>query len=87
MNEEKNVGGPAFPCKEDEWYQPQHSNRPPEKVGTVQHNGMTLRDYFAKGAMEGMMSRDTFDEGQATPAQRARLAYIEADAMLKEREL
>ena len=48
--------------------------------------GMTLRDYFAAKAMQGMNSRDGFDVGQAHPEQRAKLAYIEADAMLKARE-
>ena len=47
---------------------------------------LTLRDYFAAKAMQGMHARDTFDAGQATPEQRARLAYIDADAMLKARE-
>ena len=45
----------------------------------------TLRDRFAMAALFGMNARDMFDSGQATPEQRARLAYIEADAMLKER--
>ena len=47
--------------------------------------GLTMRDYFAARAMQGMMARDVFDGGQARPEQRAKLAYIEADAMLKER--
>jgi hypothetical protein len=44
---------------------------------------MTLRDYFAAKAMQGMMARDVFDGGQARPEQRAKLAYIESDAMMK----
>lgn len=53
---------------------------------TAEHAmSMTLRDYFAGLAMQGMMARDVFDGGQARPEQRAKLAYIEADAMLKER--
>jgi hypothetical protein len=47
---------------------------------------MTLRDYFAAAALNGMHARDTFDHGQATTEQRARLCYIDADAMLAERE-
>ena len=50
-----------------------------------QTEGLTLRDYFAAKAMQGMHARDTFDAGQARPEQRARLAYIEADAMMKAR--
>jgi hypothetical protein len=49
-------------------------------------HGMTLRDYFAAKALQGMNARDSHDSGQARPEQRAKLAYIEADAMLKARE-
>lgn len=66
-------GGPAFPGPDQT-----------EKRKNI-HEGMTLRDYFAAKAMQGMMTRDGFDPGQATPEQRATLAYIEADAMLKAR--
>ena len=48
--------------------------------------GMTLRDYFAAKAMQGFAARDSHDAGLATPQQRAKLAYIDADAMLKARE-
>lgn len=48
--------------------------------------GMTLRDWFASQCLQGMHARQMFDSGLATPEQRARLAYIDADAMLKERE-
>ena len=47
---------------------------------------MDLRDYFAAKAMQGFAARDVFDAGLATPEQRAKLAYIDADAMLAERE-
>lgn len=46
--------------------------------------GMTMRQWYKGQALLGMMSRDTFDEGQATPEQRAKLAGIEADAMIAE---
>ncbi len=52
---------------------------------TIIHDGMTLRDYFAAKALQGMHARDMFDSGQASPEQRAKLAYIDADAMLKAR--
>lgn len=45
-----------------------------------------LRDYFAANVLQGFAARDVFDPGIATPEQRAKLAYIDADAMLKERE-
>jgi len=50
------------------------------------HDGMTLRDYFAAQVLAGMASRDAYDPGQATPADRAMLAYIDADAMLEARK-
>ncbi len=53
---------------------------------TIIHDGMTLRDYFAAMALQGMNARDTYDAGQASPYQRAKLAYLEADAMMKARE-
>ena len=66
-------GGPAFPTTKplDFWGDP--------------HGGMSLRDYFAAAALQGMHARDTYDSGLAEPTQRAHLAYIDADAMLKER--
>jgi hypothetical protein len=45
----------------------------------IEHNGMTLRDYFAAKAMQALVDGDYFD---AT----ARMAYDMADAMLKARE-
>ena len=46
----------------------------------------TLRDLFAAAALAGMHARDYYDEGQQTPEQRTRLAYIDADAALAARE-
>jgi hypothetical protein len=54
-------------------------------AGVGDDTGMTLRDYFAAKAIQGMNARDTYDAGQSSPEQRAKLAYIEADAMLKAR--
>lgn len=45
-----------------------------------------LRDEFAKAALTGMHARDTYDEGLRTPPQRAHVAYVDADAMLAERD-
>ena len=70
------TGGPAFP---------QHGFDTIAERFTSQ-GGMTLRDYFAAKAMQGFAARDVFDNGLATPYQRARLAYIEADAMIRARE-
>ena len=48
-------------------------------------NNMTMRDLFAAFAMAGMNSKGVFNAGQARPEQRAKLAYIEADAMIEAR--
>ena len=46
---------------------------------------MTLRDHYAGLVLQGFAARDTHDAGLVTPEQRAKLAYIDADALLKER--
>jgi hypothetical protein len=65
-----NTGGPAFP----------HQSSNPIRAG------MTLRDYFAAMAMQGMLARE-----YVRPLRIEDLfacdAYIMADAMLKTREL
>lgn len=68
MSDIKN-GGPAFPQG--------------KAVGSVSllEGGMTLRDYFAAKALQGLLSgRNHIAEVSV------RLAYEYADAMLKERE-
>ncbi len=52
---------------------------------TFPSKGMTLRDWFAGMVLQGMHARDTHDPGLASPKQRAAIAYIDADAMLAER--
>ena len=79
MNNNINDGGPAFP--------EQPSYNTPHGTITVNTNpGMSLLDWFAGQALSGMHARDTYDDGQATPQQRAKLAYIDAAAMIAERE-
>ena len=50
-------------------------------------SGMTLRDYFAAKAMQGLIAspRGTPDGSDATDTYYAKCAYLMADAMLKER--
>jgi len=65
------TGGPAFPA--------------PAGVSHITEQGMTLRDYFAAKAMQGLITgtsmwRDDED------IQLAKSAYEMADAMLKARE-
>ena len=66
-----NTGGPAFPCDLTAYDE--------EVVKNIQ--GMTLRDYFAAKAMQGMLANG--ESGLQTLSQ---AAYILADAMLKARE-
>ena len=60
-----NTGGPAFPA--------------PAGVAHITEQGMTLRDYFAAKALQGM-SADISDEVRA-----ARWCYEMADAMIQAR--
>ncbi len=60
-----NDGGPAFPTP----------------VGVQHNDGMTLRDYFAAAALQGLMaSRNFLDEYDG------QYVYEIADAVLKARE-
>lgn len=67
----KDNGGPAFPGLH------------PSKECRYNEEGMTLRDYFAAKAMQGMLSDSAFD---STEERIAYFAYRAADAMLKARE-
>lgn len=50
--------------------------------------GMSLRDYFAAKAMQGLFASDTNDWNQEGEwEERAKTAYAMADAMLKAREI
>jgi len=69
MNE--NTGGPAFPSTADNEY-------------GYPAKGMTLRDYFAAKAMQGMLACPV--QPQSGADMYARDAYFVADAMLKARE-
>jgi hypothetical protein len=68
------TGGPAFPC---EW----------DYIDTNRQmaNGMTLRDYFAAKAMQGMVNYGPWSDNHDR-MQIAGCAYKLADAMLKARE-
>ncbi len=69
----KNDGGPAFPI-------PPIDNGP-GNIKSQAKPGMTLRDYFAGLAMQGIIT-DTLDAYEDVATQ----AYKQADAMLKARE-
>jgi len=56
-------------------------------MATVQRSGMTLRDYFAAKAMPGFCSLPAaFESDRDTFAITAKIAYEQADAMLKARD-
>jgi len=52
---------------------------------TVLNEGMTLRDYFAAKAMQGMLAACT-GWSDAYQERMARTSYMMADQMLKQRE-
>lgn len=69
MIDVEQTGGPAFPQKHDD-------------TPGIQYFGMTLRDYFAAMAMQGLLASETQD----TPHSFASSAYRMADAMLEARK-
>lgn len=66
-------GGPAFPCE--------------SKTGSMlnSHQGMTLRDYFAAKALQGLISSKAHSLS-FNPADDAGYCYKIADAMIAARE-
>jgi hypothetical protein len=69
-----NTGGPAFPHS--------YEVMPDRELHT--YFGMTLRDYFAAKAMQGMLANDIECGPEQVPIIVAS-AYVLADAMLKAR--
>lgn len=67
----KNHGGPAFPVAGHE-----------RKAHFVY--GMTLRDWYAGMAMQGMQSNPIYDNNSSS--QLAQQAHVMADAMIKARD-
>lgn len=76
----KNTGGPAFPevrIRNGDNYNP---------AKKLYYGGMTLRDYFAAKAMQGLLAQSCGSAMGSEPINGAQYAYAMADAMLKERE-
>jgi len=73
MNDFNKTGGPAFPIGD---------------TARLDECGMTLRDYFAGLAMQGLIAspRGPADKSDPTDSWVAQTAYLVADAMLKERD-
>jgi len=71
-----NAGGPAFPCDLTMY----------DKEVQSQMQGMTLRDYFAAKAMQGLLAGTLTPDAIWSQDEVAETAYNMADAMLKARE-
>lgn len=68
----KDNGGPAFPVQSNGC------------GGSMFGNGMTLRDYLAAKAMQGLLASE--DNGGLSSGSIAKSAYDHADAMLEARK-
>lgn len=78
MNAARDDGGPAFPA--------QPITHLDGGISITTHQGMSLRDYFAGLAMQGMLSAEDEERGGLCVAgPTARRAYAFADAMLAAR--
>jgi hypothetical protein len=81
----KQTGGPAFPSGMID------PSTPDDAIQAID-KGMTLRDYFAAKAMQGMFanpddSHENYDlDYDSYTKEISRCAYVMADAMLKARE-
>jgi hypothetical protein len=85
-------GGPAFPRVSRQTVKGMDSNGYAiERQAEVYFPGMTLRDYFAAEALQGMIPKEPWpwtvgDEGTGGPIPMlAKYAYLIADAMLAAR--
>jgi hypothetical protein len=74
-NKNKDTSGPAFPVP---------LNEGERWAGPGNCCGMTLRDWFAGLAMQGMYANQTFDYREVEEI--AETAYMQADAMLDVRK-
>lgn len=75
MAEQIKDGGPAFPC-----------DHIVDDDGLSLASGMTLRDYFAAKALQGICASENHLDRIGSFANAAVTAYELADAMLKARE-
>jgi hypothetical protein len=89
MSENKNNGGPAFPCDDVM-----------DQAGKVHRSGgMSLRDYFAGKVLAALMTQTSADRdfpnpkyrcggdlGETVAQRAAKISYAMADAMLEARK-
>ena len=84
MSNQINDGGPAVPHK-------RQIRCNGEVIDSEMEPGMTLRDYFAAAALQGLLGNSEFhvetDVESEIPNAIATYAYQAADAMLKAREV
>lgn len=73
----KDDGGPAFPLP---------GERGDRMAGRVEVDGMTMRDYFAAHALQGLLASRIAAERGHNHADVAEIAYANADAMLEARK-
>lgn len=79
-------GGPAFPTKYTCADLPANATLE-DRRDTEYQTGMSLRDYFAAAALQGILAMHADPEvSPPSDEKAARLAYAQADAMLRERE-
>lgn len=77
MKPEKDNGGPAFPLQD--WDEVIHSRR--------METGMSLRDYFAAAALQGILAHIIgVENANGSELKYAERAYEYADAMLTARK-
>lgn len=73
-------GGPAAPV-----YEHQYIHEIDQRVPTLVHAGMTVRDVFAAAALQGLLAQSMGTALGSDPKIAAEYAYATADAMLKAR--
>ena len=78
-----NTGGPAFPTYAGaDWDKDPRDPNKDDPRNKILGGGMTLRDWFAGLAMQGLIAKRGTSYWKDTPA----IAYTMADALLAERQ-
>ena len=74
MSTKPNNGGPAFPYRDEDG-----------EGGFDQYSGISMRDWFAGQALNGIIAHPGMEPDDASKKGCAMLAYEYADAMIAER--
>jgi hypothetical protein len=75
-NQPINDGGPAFP----------HTTQWDGITPAINYHGISMRDYFAAAALQGICSSRSHSDLKGHAMASAKVSYDLADAMLKARE-